>query len=129
MLSPREWGRGDLFSVQKRKRIAWTENNKAIVLNYKTALPLGQDLSLTSILSAGRHWKPSVLYPVQNKYAMPDYTHINIDLFFNFKKWSNFKPEVLLTSKIANGDFPNNPNFYLNKTDMFHLDVIFNYNF
>ncbi|RKS53739.1 outer membrane OprD family porin [Gillisia mitskevichiae] len=128
-LSPREWGREDLFSFQKRERSEGTANNHALVLNYKSAVALSEDINLTSILSAGRHWKPSVLDPVQNKYAMPDYTHINVDLFLNFKKWSNFKPEVLLTSKIANGDFPNNPNFYLNKTDMFHIDLILNYNF
>jgi len=84
---------------------------------------------MTSIFSLGRHWKPDVTNAELNKYAMPDYTHINFDFFFNFKNWKQFKPELLITSKIANGDFPNNPNFIFNKVDLFHVDFILNYNF
>lgn len=128
-LSPREWGREDLFSFQKRERSEGSADNHALVLNFKTTTPINNNTNVTSILSVGRHWKPSVLDAFKNKYAMPDYTHINLDLFAKIAGWNNFKPELLITSKIANGNFPENPNFYLNKTDMFHLDLILNYNF
>lgn len=129
-LSPREWGREDLFSFQKRERSEGSADNHALVLNYKNEFEiLKEDLNLTSILSIGKHWKPAVTSAVLNKYAMPDYTHINLDIFFYIKKLKHFKPELLLTSKIGNGDIPDNPNFYFNKVDMFHVDVILNYNF
>tara|TARA_R110001583_G_scaffold95619_1_gene239566 strand:+ start:154895 stop:156202 length:1308 start_codon:yes stop_codon:yes gene_type:complete len=129
-LSPREWGREDLFSFQKRERSEGSADNHALVLNYKNEFEiLKEDLNLTSILSIGKHWKPAVTNAVLNKYAMPDYTHINLDIFFYIKKLKHFKPELLLTSKIGNGDIPDNPNFYFNKVDMFHVDVILNYNF
>ncbi|WP_324026248.1 OprD family outer membrane porin [Maribacter sp. BPC-D8] len=127
-ISPREWGREDLFSFQKRERSEGSADNHALVLNYKKDFTLLKDLNLMSILSIGKHWKPDPTNATLNKYAMPDYTHINLDIFFNIKKLKHLRPELLVTSKIGNGDIPDNPNFYFNKVDMFHLDLILNYN-
>lgn len=129
-ISPREWGREGLFSFQKRERTEGSGDNHALVLYFDTTLDLIKDkVAVKSIFSVGRHWKPSVLNPVLNKYAIPDYTHINLDFFFNFKNLRGFKPELLFVSKIANGDFPDNPNFIFNKINLFHVDLILNYNF
>jgi hypothetical protein len=129
-LSPREWGREDLFSFQKRERSEGSGDNHALVFYYDDHFGLGKGKDqIQGIFSVGKHWKPSVLDPRLNKYAIPDYTHINLDLFFKFEKLKNLQPELLLVSKIANGDFPDNPNFYYNKTDLFHIDIILNYNF
>ncbi|WP_405382851.1 OprD family outer membrane porin [Maribacter sp. LLG6340-A2] len=128
-LSPREWGREDLFSFQKRERSEGSADNHALVFNYKKDLTLSKDLNLMSILSIGNHWKPDVTNAILNKYAMPNYTHINLDIFFKMKNLKNLRPELLLTSKIGNGDIPDNPNFIFNKVNMFHLDLIINYNF
>jgi len=128
-LSPREWGREELFSFQKRERTEGAADNHALVLNYKEEFAVFENVNLTSILSIGKHWKPDVTDAVLNKYAMPDYTHINLDLFFHLKKIKRLKPELLITSKIGNGTIPDNPNFYFNKVDMFHLNLILNYNF
>lgn len=127
---PREWGREFLFSFQKRERSEGSGDNHALVAYYNTLIPLESiGTRIRSILSMGHHWKPSVLDARLNKYAVPDYTQLNLDLFLNFDRWKNLKPEILLVGKFASGDFPDNPNFYLNKTDMFHIDLILNYNF
>jgi len=127
---PREWGREFLFSFQKRERSEGSADNHALVAYYNTVIPIeGLQTEMRSILSVGHHWKPSVLNARLNKYAVPDYTQVNLDLFFNFKKWKNLQPELLMVGKFASGDFPNNPNFYFNKTDLFHIDLILNYNF
>lgn len=127
---PREWGREFLFSFQKRERSEGSADNHALVAYYNTLIPIeGLQTEVRGILSAGHHWKPSVLNARLNKYAVPDYTQVNLDLFFNFKKWKNLQPEFLMVGKFASGDFPNNPNFYFNKTDLFHIDLILNYNF
>ncbi|MEO9661063.1 MAG: hypothetical protein ABJG16_07605, partial [Maribacter dokdonensis] len=105
-------------------------DNHALVFNYvNTSNVIDEELNLKTILSIGRHWKGSVTDATLNKYALPDYTHINLDVFFTIKKLKHLRPELLITSKIANGNIPNNPNLYFNKVDMFHLDIIFNYNF
>ena len=127
---PREWGREFLFSFQKRERSEGTADNHALVAYYQTVLSLKSlQTEVRSILSVGHQWKPSVLDARLNKYAMPDYTQINLDLFIDLKKWKQLKPEILLVGKFADGNFPENPNFYLNKTDLFHIDLILNYNF
>ncbi len=129
-LSPREWGREDLFSFQKRERSEGSGDNHALVFDYDEHFGIGNGKDeIQGILSVGKHWKPSVSDAGLNKYAFPDYTQINLDLFFKFEKLKNLHPELLLVTKIANGDFPDNPNFYFNKTDMFHIDLILNYNF
>lgn len=129
-ISPREWSREDLFSFQKRERSEGSANNHAVVFTYDNAFPLlSEKMDIRTILSVGRHWKPSVTDAENNKYALPDYTHINLDLFLNINGLKNLKPEVLVTSKIGNGDIPDNPNFYFNKVDMLHIDFILNYNF
>ena len=127
---PREWGREFLFSFQKRERSEGTADNHAVVMYYENTLPLPDSKSkIKTILSVGHQWKPSVLEPRLNKYAVPDYTHINLDMFFFFDNLKNLQPELLMVAKFANGDFPENPNFYFNKTDLFHVDLILNYNF
>jgi hypothetical protein len=129
-LSPREWGREGLFSFQKRERSEGTADNHALVVYYHTRIPVKRDFfEIQSIFSLGRHWKPSVLDAAANKYAIPDYTHLNLDFFFHIDKLKALKPELLLTAKIANGDVPDNPNFFYNKVDMFHLSFVLNYNF
>ena len=129
-LFPREWGREFLFSFQKRERSEGAADNHALVAYYQTTFQLNAlQTEISSILSVGRQWKPAVEDARWNKYAMPDYTQVNLDLFLNFQKWKNLKPEILLVGKFAAGDFPDNPNFYFNKTDMFHVDIILNYNF
>jgi len=129
-LSPREWGREDLFSFQKRERSEGSANSHAFVLNYKNEFEVVEDnLNVISVLSIGKHWKPEVTNAILNKYAMPDYTHINVDVFLNLKKLKRLKPEILLTTKVGDGSIPNNVNFYFNKVGLFHLDFILNYNF
>ncbi|MGB5555297.1 MAG: OprD family outer membrane porin [Flavobacteriaceae bacterium] len=127
---PREWGREDLFSFQKRERSEGSGDNHALVFYYDTQIELvPEQAKIQSILSVGKHWKPTLTDAVLNKYAMPSYTQINLDLYFKFDNLKHLQPELLLVSKIGQGDIPHNPNFYLNKVDMFHVDLILNYNF
>lgn len=129
-LFPREWGREFLFSFQKRERSEGSADNHALVAYYDRDFSLfNRNLSVHSIFSAGHHWKPSVLDPVDNKYAMPDYTQLNLDLFFSFPNLKRLNMELLLVNKISSGDIPDNPNFYFNKADMFQVNFIMNYSF
>ncbi len=103
---PREWGREFLFSFQKRERSEGTADNHALVVYYQQVFPIAVlQTEIRSILSVGHQWKPSVLNARLNKYAMPDYTQVNLDLFLDLKKWKQLKPEILLVGKFANGRF------------------------
>lgn len=127
-LFPREWGREFLFSFQKRERSEGFGNNHAVVMYYHQNFNFS-DQKLKSIFSLGHQWRPSVTEPELNKYAIPNYMHINLDLFYENAKWKGFKPELLLTYKHGTGEFPNNPVFTLNKVNLFLINAIVNYNF
>ncbi|WP_258099139.1 OprD family outer membrane porin [Marinoscillum pacificum] len=127
-LFPREWGREFLFSFQKRERSEGSSDNHALVFTYDQQIKLGNS-NLRSIASVGRHWKADLTNAADNKYAVPDYTHFNLDLFYTHEKLKSLKPELLLVYKMANGTVPDNPNFYFNKVDMFQINFVVNYNF
>ncbi|MEQ8584258.1 MAG: hypothetical protein RIC30_01015 [Marinoscillum sp.] len=127
-LFPREWGREFLFSFQKRERSEGTANNHALLLTYERIFKLNT-AKLKTITSMGHHWKPDVTNAEDNKYAVPDYSQLNLDLFYLSDKWTNLKPELLLVYKKSSGDFPDNPNFILNKVDLFQVNFIVNYDF
>lgn len=80
-------GKGIFIQFSKRERSEGSANNHALVFYYHQDLDLAEEqLRIQSIFSLGHQWKPSVLDPVQSKYAVPDYTQINWDLFFPFQK-------------------------------------------
>ncbi|XOV93963.1 MAG: OprD family outer membrane porin [Bacteroidota bacterium] len=123
---PREWGREMLFSFQKRERSEGSANSHALVAYYDRNFG---DNEWRGIFSIGHHWKPDVTNPDDNKYAIPNYYHANLDLFWMPEKLKGLRPELLMTYKIGSGDFPENPNFILNKVDMFQVNFIVNFNF
>jgi len=127
-LFPREWGREDLFSFQKRERSEGAADNKALVFTYDMTTSFGKD-KLRSIISVGHQWKPSVLNPSENKYAMPSYAHFNLDLFYTTPKLAGLKPELLLVYKTGYNKYPDNMNFVINKVDLFQVNFIVNYTF
>ncbi|MFM1877780.1 MAG: hypothetical protein RLZZ241_646 [Bacteroidota bacterium] len=127
---PREWGREYFFSFQKLERSEGSANNHALVLSYQTPILIKPEtLKVRPILSAGRHWKANVLEPENNKYSLPNYAQYNLDVYFDFLKIPDLHPELLFTYKDAKGSFPDNPNFSINKVNMFHMSLIVNYNF
>ncbi|MBL7471536.1 OprD family outer membrane porin [Robertkochia sediminum] len=129
-LFPREWGREFLFSFQKRERSEGTAGNHALVAYFHTNTYFSKlRTRMKAFWSAGQNWKDSTTDPALNKYAFSSYAHFNADLFFEFDKLKGFRPELLVTYKVANGDYPDNPNFIINKADMWNINLVLNYNF
>jgi len=127
-LFPREWGREPLFSFQKRERSEGSALNHALVFAYDRSAKFDEN-TLNTQLSIGYHWKAPVGSAALNKYAMPDYAQLNVDVFYVSKKRPNWKPEFLCTYKWAAEELPVNPNLYFNKADMWHINMIVNYQF
>ncbi len=127
-LFPREWGREGTFTFQKRERTEGSRQNHAMVVSFASVFA-GEYASLNSVLSIGHQWKPAPSDAQRNKYALPEYTQINLDLTGRFAGIRNLKPEILLTYKIGHDEFPENPAYILNKVDMFQINVVLNYQF
>jgi hypothetical protein len=68
--------------------------------------------------------------PELNKYAIPYYFQINMDLKYVHKKWLNgLESHLLVVSKIAEGNTYNNPKFVFQKVNMLHINLMLNYYF
>jgi hypothetical protein len=127
-LFPREWGREFLFGFQKRERSEGSGDSHSIMLATNHTCQFGK-AKLISEFSAAHHWRTDVSDPSLNKYAFPDYTHINADLFFTHSAVPNLRPEFLVTYKFSPDDLTENPNVVINKVDMWQINVIVNYRF
>jgi len=127
-LFPREWGREFLFTFQKRERSEGIADGQNLVAGITTPLRIGEG-TLNTDLSLGRKWNSPVNDAAANKYAMPDYMHLNIDLAYSNKNLPRVFPELLVTYKAAMEDVSENPNLRLNKVEMWHFSLIFNYRF
>ncbi len=127
-LFPREWGREGTFTFQKRERSEGTQKNHALVLTVDRSFG-SENSVIGTVLSIGHVWKPDPTDAERNKYAIPAYTHINLDLSGSFQKLKGFEPELLLTWKIGDDAVTENPNFILNKVDMFQVNAVINYRF
>ena len=127
-LFPREWGRESLFSFQKRERSEGNADTYALLMTIDKNWTFNSG-KLHSILSTGRHWKATVATAEDNKYALPNYTHLNLDLFYTSARLKNLQPEFLLTYKRGNGEIPDNAYLFLNKVDLLHINLVVNYNF
>jgi hypothetical protein len=84
---------------------------------------------LHSILSAGQYWKAAVIKPEDNKYAMPDYTHFSLDLFYTPARLKNLQAELLIVYKWGSSEIPEDPYLILNKVDLLHTNLVVNYTF
>jgi hypothetical protein len=127
-LFPREWGRETLFTFQRRERSEGSANNHALVITHERSLKWNEN-ALRTVLSVGHQWKPSISNTRDNKYAIPDYTHLMVDLFYTSDKLKNLKPEFLFVYKFTGQDYTDTPNVIFNKVDMYQLNFIVNYNF
>jgi hypothetical protein len=127
-LFPREWGREPLFTFQKRERTEGNANTHALLMTFEKQCVFSHG-KLHGILSAGQYWKAPVTSAEDNKYALPDYTHVNLEFFYMPAHLKNLKPELLLAYKRGNGQIPDDPALFLNKIDMLHINLVVNYNF
>ena len=75
----------------------------------------------------GHYYRPDVKEFHLNKYAMPANDQLNIDFYYFLGK--HLQLEYLLTRKGLLGNSYENPNFEINKVNMWHHNIIMNYKF
>jgi hypothetical protein len=122
-LFPREWGRDVLYTFQKRERQDGQADTWALLakLDYHGL----QNLRIESGYGYYQHREPEEAF--FNKYAMPSYHQINLDVFFDVTP--KLEAEFLLAYKIGTENSYENPNFVINKVNMANINLILNYDF
>jgi hypothetical protein len=126
-LMPREWGRDPFFTFLPRERNDGLGDVNAVVgkVNYNIS-----KARLKIAMAAGYYQLPDVKNYTLNKYGLPSYTQINIDIRYTFDKvLQGLEAQFLLAEKSRNGETYNNSKFVINKVNMVQYNFVLNYHF
>ncbi|MFN6374498.1 MAG: OprD family outer membrane porin [Chitinophagia bacterium] len=126
-LMPREWGRDPFYTFMSRER------NEGIADTYAYVAKLGYSLpksSFRSNIAFGIFDLPAVDNHAANKYGMPSYHQLNIDIRYDFKGFlSGLGTQLLYVQKWKSGNQDIEKSYVINKVDMRLWNLVFNYNF
>jgi hypothetical protein len=126
-LMPREWGRDPFYTFMSRERNEGLADSYAYVIKFGYNFPKS---SLKSSVAYGYFDLPNINDPAANKYGMPSYHQMNIDLRYDFKGFLNgMGAQLLYVHKFKSGQEPLSPSNRINKVDMGLWNLVLNYNF
>lgn len=126
-LMPREWGRDPFFTFLPRERNEGFGDAHAVMgkLNYN----LTEQRIKTSV-GIGYYKLPDVKNYEMNKYGMPSYTQINVDIRYAFNGvFKGLDVQLLVIAKLNNGELYADKRFEFNKVNMALYNVVLNYHF
>ena len=126
-LMPREWGRDPFYTFMPRERNEGLGDVHAILLKVTHKLP-AEHSSVSA--SLGHFNLPSVENVFLNKYAMTDYSQVNLDLRHDFEGvWKGLEAQVLIAYKKGwNTETASKPVIF-NKVNLTQYNFVLNYHF
>ena len=126
-LIPREWGRDPFYTFMARERNEGLANANALVSTFSYKFPKA---GIKTNLSMGYFDLPDPDDFPRNKYGMPSYTQLNLDIRYDFKGWLQGLNMQLLAYhkwKTQPGGMPSK--YIINKVNMQGWNIVLNYNF
>ena len=124
---PREWGRDPFFTFLPRERNEGLGDVHAIVgkINYKIS-----KTRITTSAAFGYYNLPEVTEFSLNKYGIPSYNQLNIDIRYKFAGLlKGLETQLLYVFKEKTGNSYGNDKYVINKVDMSLWNLVFNYQF
>lgn len=126
-LMPREWGRDPFYTFTPRERNEGFGDVHALVLKAKKNFP---KIHLKTALAGGIVNMPDVKDFRLNKYGMPSYAQVNLDVRYGFDNLlKGLDAQLLIVYKHGLGDTYGNDRFVINKVDMMMYNFVLNYHF
>ena len=126
-LMPREWGRDPLFTFLPRERNEGLGDVNAYMARVGYSIPKAR---LTLQTGIGYYDLPDVTNFALNKYGMPSYTQLNVDVRHEFNGFlKGLEAQLLFVYKGKSGNSYENDKYVINKVDMSSWNVVFNYDF
>lgn len=126
-LFPREWGRDPFFTFMPRERNEGFGNVHAINAKIEYKKPTSK---LKYTLAAGYYQLPDVKEVALNKYGLPSYYQINVDVRYNMDRFiQGMDAQLLLVTKLKHGETYNMPKYEINKVNMMLINFVLNYHF
>ena len=126
-LMPREWARDPFFTFLPRERNEGLGDVHAIVFKAGYVFP---KLRLKTQAGFGYFDLPAASNAALNKYGMPSYTQLNIDLRHQFSGFlQGLEAQALAVFKGKSGSSFGNDKYVINKVDMNMWHLVLNYHF
>jgi hypothetical protein len=126
-LMPREWGRDPFFTFMPRERNEGLGDVHAVVVKAGYSIP---KLRLKTQAGFGYFDLPEVTNFALNKYGLPSYTQLNIDVRHAFAGLlKGLEAQLLLVYKGKLGNSYDNNKYVINKVDMSLYHLVLNYHF
>ncbi|WP_157580068.1 hypothetical protein [Rudanella lutea] len=123
-LMPREWGRDPWYTFLTRERSEGTGDMTALSAN----VILTPGTRFRAEVGAGYYHLPDVKRYRHNKYGLPAYSQVNLNLNYAFAGQLNgLETGVLWVYKGAQGPTYNNLRYVYNRVDMSQFNVLINY--
>ncbi|MHA8094241.1 OprD family outer membrane porin [Aquirufa lenticrescens] len=126
-LMPREWGRDPFYTFMPRERNEGFGDVNAYVgkVNYAFS-----KTPLKASVSYGYFQLPDVKNYALNKYGLPSYTQLNLDLTYEFTDFlEGLDIQALYVHKANQGETYQNEKYIINKVNMSNYNLIFNFHF
>lgn len=126
-LMPREWGRDPFFTFLSRERNEGLGNVHALMGDIQYKIPA---IRLKTSVSYGIYKLPALTDFLMNKYGMPSYNQLNIDIKYKFSGFLNgLETNLLFIYKDKIGRDVVNEKFIFNKVNMSLWNFAVNYQF
>lgn len=126
-LMPREWGREPFFTFLPRERNEGLGDVHAWVLKFNYVFP---SVRLKTNIGLGYYDLPSVKKYKWNKYGLPSYAQLNLDIRYEFKDFlKGLEAQLLWVHKInAAREHLENANI-IHKVDMTQINAVLKFRF
>lgn len=126
-LMPREWGREPFFTYLPRERNEGLGDVHAYVLKAAYTIP---GLRLKMQAGIGYFDLPEATNATLNKYGLPSYAQLNIDIRHEFEDLlKGLEAQMLFVYKGRSGNSFGNDKYVFNKVDMSSWSLVMNYHF
>ncbi|MCC7467276.1 MAG: OprD family outer membrane porin [Saprospiraceae bacterium] len=124
-LSPREWGREPFYTFMPRERVEGSGNSHSVTARVQWQHP-GRRLKVEA--AYGHFYLPDVKEVALNKYAFPAFNQFNFDVRYAFGGMlKGLRVQFLYVGKGLLGNVYGNEKYVINKVQMSHYNLIFNY--
>ena len=126
-LMPREWGRDPFYTFMPRERNEGFGDLHAIVgkISY-----LADAFPLKTSVSYGVFKLPDVKHVALNKYGLPSYNQLNLEVIYEFVNFlEGLEIQALYVHKSNQGDTYENEKYIINKVNMSNFNVVLNFHF
>jgi hypothetical protein len=126
-LMPREWGRDPFYTFMPRERNEGFGDVNAIVgkISY-----LADAFPLKTSVSYGVFKLPDVKHVALNKYGLPSYDQLNLEMIYEFENFlEGLEIQALYVHKSNQGEAYSNEKYIINKVNMSNYNVVLNFHF